>query len=108
MEGVSALRQPEEVRLSGYVPKNWRGFKQRFAFYLEDSRLDGASYKQKLGLFITNAGPEALGLYSTFIFMADDLKSKYASTIKMFDDHCTLKHNESYEINILDKGAECW
>ena len=64
--------------------------------YLLAIGADSKSDKQKIAIFLTVAGQEALEVYNTFTF-EDDEKDKYVPVIQKFETYCYPKVNETYE-----------
>ena len=93
MEGI---RPPTELKLVGNVCDNWRRFKQRFELYLEATDATKKSDAQKIALFLTSAGNQAIEVYNTLTLSADDMK-KYDKIIEAFENHCTPLVNETFE-----------
>ena len=57
---------------------------------------DSKSDKQRIAIFLTVAGQEALEIYNTFTF-TDEEKDKYDSVRAKFEAYCKPKINETYE-----------
>jgi len=56
---------------------------------------DSKSDKQRIAIFLTVAGQEALEIYNTFTF-TDEEKDKYDSVRSKFEAYCKPKINETY------------
>jgi len=73
---------------------------------------DSKSDKQRIAIFLTVAGLEALEIYNIFTF-TDEEKDKYDSVRAKFEAYCKPKINETYErlfeiTNLLDKELSFW
>ena len=93
---MDQLKPPSELKFSGRVADNWKRFKQVFGLYFlaigADSKLD----TQKIAIFLTVAGNEAVYVYNTFQFTEEE-KDKYDKLIQKFDAYCYPKQNETNE-----------
>ena len=90
------IRPPSELKLTGNISESWKSFDQRFSLYMQAVGADDKSDKQKIAIFLTVAGQEALEVYNTLTFTGTD-KEKYDKVITKFKDYCTPQQNETYE-----------
>lgn len=80
------------MKLSGNVEDHWRRFKQRFTLYLTAIGATEKTEEQKIALFLTIAGPEALDVFNSFQLTAEEQKN-YETVLGKFELFCTpMKH----------------
>lgn len=94
MDGV---KPPEHLKLTGNVDSNWRTFKQQFRLYIEAMGLDSKPDARKVALLLTIAGPQAIEVYNTFVFVGEEDPLKLDTVLAKFEAHCSPKKNETYE-----------
>ena len=97
---MDQLRPPSELKLSGKVAENWRRFKQGFELYMSAINADEKPEKQKIAIFLTVAGQEAIDVFNTFTF-TEEQKDKIDEVLKKFAAYCEPKQNETYEMYIF-------
>lgn len=93
---MNQIQTPPNLSLIGNLHENWKRFKQRFELYIQAIGAEKKSDEQKIGLFLTVAGPETIEVYNTLEF-TDDEKGKYEIVVKKVGDYCTPRKNETYE-----------
>ena len=69
---------------------------QALELYLMAIAADSKSDKQRIAIFLTVAGEEALQIYNTFTF-TDEEKDKYDSVRAKFEVYCKPKINETHK-----------
>ena len=82
--------------LAGNIAENWRTFKQEFELYILAAGHDTKPPKQKIALLPRVAQKQAIEVYDTFSFTAEE-EGKYESVIEEFTACCNPKKNETYE-----------
>ena len=93
---AESIRQPDELALAGNIAENWRKFKQEFELYMLAAGHDTKPPKQKIALLLHVARKQAIEVYNTFSFTAEE-EGKYESVIEKFNAYCNPKKNETYE-----------
>ncbi|KAK0132248.1 hypothetical protein N1851_032926 [Merluccius polli] len=95
MEG---LKPPAGLDLlHGNLSENWRRFRQRFELYLTAAGGASKSATVQSSLFLHVAGEEAVEVYNTFTYEADDDKHKLPIILDKFEEYCNPKKNTTYE-----------
>ena len=69
---MDRLNPPESLQLQGNVADNWKRFKQAFLIYQAASGLDSKNRKVQSMTLLHIIGPEALDIYNTFHWAADE------------------------------------
>ena len=93
---MDQIKPPSHLQCTGNVGESWRRFIQAFELYLMAIGADSKSDKQRIAIFLTVAGQEALEIYNTFTF-TDEEKDKYDSVRAKVEVYCKPKINETYE-----------
>lgn len=95
MEQVK-LKLPSQLELSGDIAVNWTKFAQRLELYFQATGEETESDKTKVAILLTVAGTEAIDLFNTWSFTAEERTTdsqnklgdvKYSAVIKRFKDH---------------------
>ncbi len=94
---MDTVKPPGPLKLTGNVDANWRTFKQHFQLYIAAVGVDQRAEERKIAMLLTVAGPEAIEVFNTFVFVQPDDKCKFEEVVKKFDEHCLSKKNETYE-----------
>ena len=97
---MESLKPPTELSMTGNVAENWKRFKQRFTLFLRAIDASNKSDDRKIALLLHVAGPEALEVYNTFTFTADQ-EGKYDAVLAKFETYCTPRKNETYERHLF-------
>ena len=82
--------------LAGNIAGNWRKFKQEFELYMLAAGYDTKPPKQKIALLLHVARKQAIEVYNTFSFTAEE-EGKYET----FNAYCNPKKNETYERHVF-------
>ena len=93
---MDQIKPHSHLQCTGNVGESWRRLIQTFELYLMAIAADSKSDKQRIVIFLTVAGLEALEIYNTFTF-TDEEKDKYDSVRAKFEAYCKPKINETYE-----------
>ncbi|RVE61333.1 hypothetical protein OJAV_G00169770 [Oryzias javanicus] len=59
--------------------------------------LDAKPDARKIALLLTVAGPQAVDVFNTFVFVDAGDRDKFDAVLLKFDEHCSPKKNETYE-----------
>ena len=115
-------RYPEPLSLTGNLDSNWKTFKQRFEIFLCANGHEDKPSKRKVMMLLDAAGPEAVDIYNTFEFPAQEAREgnadgqrqagegvgqnipphhQYDLVVAEFDKYCAPKSNETYERYML-------
>lgn len=81
---MEQLKPPTELKLTGNVEDHWRRFKQCFTLYLTAIGATEKTDEQRIALFLTIAGPEALDVFNSFQLTADEQKN-YETVLSKFE-----------------------
>lgn len=90
------LVPPEELHMNGNLEETWPVFKQRFLLYLKATGAATWPGGQKVALFLTVAGPQALQVYNSFQLDPKD-EDNFEVVLACFEGHCMPRRNETYE-----------
>lgn len=82
--------------MNGDLEDVWPLFKQRFLLYLKATGAAQWPSDQKVALFLTIAGPDALQLYNSFQLDPKE-EEDFEAVLAHFDGHCLPRRNETYE-----------
>ena len=93
---MDQIKPPGHLQCTGNVGESWRRFIQALELYLMTIAADSKSDEQRIAIFLTVAGQEALEIYNTFTF-TDEEKDKYDSVRAKCEAYCKPKINETYE-----------
>ena len=65
---MDQIKPPSDLQCTGNVGESWRRFIQAFELNLMAIAADYKSDKQRIAIFLTMAGQEALEIYNTVTF----------------------------------------
>ena len=87
------LSHPAPLELAGDIAGNWTKFHQRLELYMQATGKDTASEKTRVAILLTVAGSEAIELFNTWTFtaeerIADTGEVKYDAVVANFKGHC--------------------
>ncbi|XP_065311535.2 uncharacterized protein [Dermacentor albipictus] len=93
------LRQPESLRLTADVGRNWKRFRQQFEFFLQATvcKANPRSEAAKTALFLGVAGEAALDVSNNFVFSGEENKEDYNTVIAKFEEYCMEQQNEMHQ-----------
>lgn len=94
---MESVKLPDPLTWTGNVDCEWPTFKQQFMLYLQVLGLDSKLDARKIALLLTFAGPQAVEVFNTFVFVSADDKEKFDKVVEKFDGHCSPKKNETFE-----------
>ena len=96
---------PECLSFEGNVTENWKRFKQRFDLYDKATENKKRNDEQKVALFLTIAGQEAVDVFNTLTF--EDGQDKLIDVVVgKFEEYCSPRTNETYERFIFRKRIQ--
>lgn len=93
---MALLVPPEDLQINGPLEDVWPLFKQRFLLYLKATGASQWPNDQKVALFLTIAGPDALQLYNSFQLDPKE-EEDFEMVLALFEGHCLPRRNETYE-----------
>lgn len=94
---MTQIPVPEKLNLNAdNACRNWESFKQAWMNYEIAVDLEEQSDKKRLATFLTIIGAEAMELYNTFQWNADETKN-LTNVLRKFEDYCKPKKNQTYE-----------
>lgn len=91
------FRQPPELQLSGNVSENWRKWHQKFQIYMKASGSNKQSQDTQVCILLNLIGDEALEVYNTFKFDAEEDKDNLNIVLDKFKKYCEPRKNLVYE-----------
>ena len=94
---TSQLKPPTGLQLTGNLSENWRKFKQRFEIYSVASGLNEKAEEIQVASLLHLVGEEALEVFNTFQFTAEDDKKKIKPVCEQFEAYCSPRKNVTYE-----------
>ena len=94
---TSQLKPPTGLQLTGNLSENWRKFKQRFEIYSIASGLNEKAEEIQVASLLHLVGEEALEVFNTFQFAAEDDKKKIKPVCEQFEAYCSPRKNVTYE-----------
>lgn len=96
---MELLKAPPPLQLTGNLSEQWKRFKQKFDLFIvatttkEQPRTEAA----KAALLLSVAGDEALDVFNTFKFEAQESKEDYSTIVQKFESYCSEVSNEVHE-----------
>lgn len=96
---MDLLKAPEPLQLTGNLATNWKRFKQKLDLFLQatSSKEHPRTEAAKAALLLSVAGDDALDVFNTFKFDADESKEDYGTVVHKFEIYCSQVSNEVYE-----------
>ena len=83
--------------MTGNLSENWRKFKQPFEIYSIASGLNEKAEEIQVASLLHLVGEEALEVFNTFQFAAEDDKKKIKPVCEQFEAYCSPRKNVTYE-----------
>lgn len=93
---MALLVPPEDLKMNGDLEETWPLFKQRFLLYMKATGAAQWPSDQKVALFLTVAGPEALQVYNSFQLDPAE-EEDFEVVLARFERHCVPCRSEAYE-----------
>ena len=101
---MDKLQPPSALTLTGNLAENWGRFKQQFEIYEIASGLGRKDGKVRAMTLLHVAGSEALEVYNTFQWDADDDKKKVDKIMEKFERYCNPRKNLTFERHSFFQG----
>ncbi len=92
---MSLLQPPSALSLQGNLAENWKVWLQKFELYLIASGVAEKSETVQCATFLHIAGEEAIKVYNTFQFTAEEV-NKIDELKKKFKEYCEPRKNLPY------------
>ncbi|XP_066952452.1 uncharacterized protein [Macrobrachium rosenbergii] len=108
MSGSPADRLPGPICFSeaGNIAEHWRLFIQEFEIYLISTEQDTKSDKIKLNLFLRCAGRDALKLYNSFTYAANEDPNSYETVVAKFNKYFEQGRSELTERYVFNNRVQ--
>ena len=91
------FRPPESLKLDcANLEEAWKLWKQKFENYMKASGSTVKADDVQLAIFLHVIGDDALAVYNTFAFPADD-RNKLVPALRKFEEYCSPKKNIVFE-----------
>ena len=94
---MDKLQPPSALAFTGNLAENWRRFKQQFEIYEIASGLARNDGKVRAMTLLHVAGSEALEVYNTFQWDADDDNKKVDQIMENFEGYCNPRKNLTFK-----------
>ncbi|XP_077550596.1 uncharacterized protein LOC144163726 [Haemaphysalis longicornis] len=96
---MELLKAPPPLQLTGNLSEQWKRFKQKFELFLvaTTTKEQPRSEAAKAALLLSVAGDDALDVFNTFTFEAQECKEDYATVVSKFESYCSEVSNEVHE-----------
>ena len=91
------LRPPSNMKFEGNVADNWRRWEQQFTVYMRAAEVSQKPPATQVAILLHCAGPEALEVYNTFTFEAEEDRNSVDAVLGKYKSYCQPRKNIVFE-----------